>query len=64
MRELFSENNGQLSLVRIMSFLTLITGLFLAVFSLFAEVQVNIIITLLAASFAPKVVQKYAEKVL
>lgn len=64
MRELFSENNGQLSLVRIMSFLTLITGLFLAIYSLFTEVQVNVIVTLLVASFAPKVVQKYAEKII
>ena len=64
MRELFSEANGQLSLVRIMSFLTLLTGLFLAVFSIFEEVQINVIVTLLVASFAPKVVQKYAEKIL
>lgn len=61
MRDFFSENNGRLSNVRLMSFICLLVALILAVYSIFRPVTFEIFLVLIVAAFAPKVIQKFAE---
>lgn len=64
MRHLFCENNGQLSSVRVMSFIALFVAIFVTVYGTLScgKVPMDILIIWLTAAFCPKVIQKFAEK--
>ena len=65
MREIFSEDNGQLSSMRIMSFLAIFMTMFITIFSLVkCTVRENFQTLILWACIAtvPKTVQKFAER--
>ena len=61
----FSDNNGNLSSVRLFSFLSLLFSFLLASYATYANaipVSFPLILSYLTAAFAPKVVQKFAEE--
>lgn len=64
-KEIFSESTGGLSAVRVNSFIALLAAIALSVFAI-DKGQISestpLIISWLVAGFAPKVVQKFAEK--
>lgn len=64
-KEIFSENSGRLSSVRVNSFIALLAAIGLSVFAIeraSISESTPLIISWLVAGFAPKVVQKFAEK--
>ena len=58
MREIFTEDNGRLSAMRIYCLVALVVAVALA----FTGGSLEMIILWLVAAFAPKSIQKYAEK--
>ena len=62
--EIFQDPGGQLSNVRVMSFLCLLYAFFINTYSLMtvAEIKIEIFYALMVAAFAPKVVQRFAER--
>ena len=65
MKEIFTENSGRLSSVRVNSFIALLAALAMSIYSIHlgnTEASTPLIISWLVAGFAPKVVQKFAEK--
>lgn len=63
--QIFQENNGRLSSVRVNSFIALLVAIGLSFGALNADKVSDaapLILSWLVAAFAPKVVQKFAEK--
>lgn len=56
--EFFTDNNGQLSNIRAMSFMALVIAATLS----FKGISFDVLTIWLVAAFAPKVIQKFAEK--
>ena len=62
LREFFSEETGNLSSTRLMSFICLLASIAITFYGLFKGVNVyEFVITYLVAAFTPKVIQKFAE---
>ena len=62
LREFFSEETGNLSSTRLMSFVCLLASIGLTFYGLAKDANVyEFVITYLVAAFTPKVVQKFAE---
>lgn len=57
-KQMFQEANGQFSSMRLFSLIALIIAAFLS----FGDTEFNIIMIWLVAAFAPKSIQKFAEK--
>lgn len=64
MKEFFTEANGHLSSMRLMSFISLIQAIAYCNITLFTDksMQFEILVIWIVGAFAPKVIQKYAEK--
>lgn len=56
--KLFTDNKGNISTMRIMSMIALFTGIALS----FTSSEFNIITIWVVAAFAPKAIQKFAER--
>lgn len=56
--EIFKEDNGQFSSIRVMSFIALVIGAVLS----FKGADFDIILIWLVGAFAPKAIQKIVEK--
>ena len=64
LRQVFEDDKGQPSNMRFMSFLALVYSFFYCSFALWKEkpVDVEVLVLFVVAAFAPKVVQKFAER--
>ena len=60
----FQEDNGNLSSMRLMCFISLIAGILFGVLTIYTKNQDGIIVTFgfLLGAFAPKALQKFAEQ--
>ncbi len=56
--KLFTDNDGNFSTMRVMSMIALITGIALS----FSSGEFNVITIWVVAAFAPKAIQKFAER--
>lgn len=64
MRQIFEDDKGVLSNMRVMSFLCLLYTFFIHSYSLIKDKDLSfeVLVAFLCAAFAPKVVQKFAER--
>ena len=63
MKSMFCGTDGKISNIRVMSFISLAVACFITIKGIFAVgVQADILIIWITAAFAPKVIQKFAEK--
>lgn len=57
--EFIQESNGRYSSVRVMSIIALFVAIYITIFT---NISIDILIVWITAAFAPKVIQKFAEK--
>lgn len=64
MKQFFEDKEGKLSIIRLQSFLTLLYGFFIATYEVALNKPLNyeFLVLIFVCAFAPKLVQKYAEK--
>lgn len=59
--EFFQESNGRLSNVRLMSFIMLLVSVFIAINSVYMQIDHYVFLISVVSAFAPKVIQKFIE---